>query len=147
MAKDTFRKRFTFWLDLFKDDEFKLAEEIEVLKKKRNFSRYIRDGLRLILDLRAGKTDVLVELFPWVADTFAQVEPIPQKDSYQALQKQLARLEQHLIREGATPIPRTSSPIKISDEPVDSSGIEIKKAKNSDSNSAQNFLESMSMFG
>lgn len=61
-----FRKRFIFWLDLDKPDQLKLAEDIETLKADRHYSKTIRDGIRLIIDLRAGRTDVLFELFPWM---------------------------------------------------------------------------------
>jgi hypothetical protein len=66
----SFRLRFTFWLDLSKDEEFRLSEQIEELKAKRSFAKVIRDGIRLICDLRAGRTDILLELFPWVAERF-----------------------------------------------------------------------------
>jgi hypothetical protein len=58
------RYRFEFWLDSNKNDELLLMEEIAALKKKRLFAQTIRDGIRLIVDLRRGSFDVLVELFP-----------------------------------------------------------------------------------
>ena len=60
------RLRYVFWLNLNKLDEHALAEKIGELKARRTFSRTIRDGIRLICDLRQGRTDVLAELFPWV---------------------------------------------------------------------------------
>lgn len=53
-----------FWLNLNKDVENKLDIAVRELKKQRLFAETIRDGLRLILDLRAGSLDVLFELFP-----------------------------------------------------------------------------------
>ncbi|MBI5928183.1 MAG: hypothetical protein HY862_02660 [Chloroflexi bacterium] len=76
MDKKRFRTRFVFWLDLQKQDENQIAEQIETLKQERAFAKVIRDGIRLICDLRAGKTDVLLELFPWVAERFQ-----PQNDT------------------------------------------------------------------
>jgi len=70
MSTQKFRLRFTFWLDMSKPDELALAEKIEELKAKRSFAKVIRDGIRLICDLRAGRTDILLELFPWVAERF-----------------------------------------------------------------------------
>ena len=64
MARKSFRQRFVFWLDIEKDHEADIAEAIDSLKQKRSFSKTIRDGIRLIVDLRAGRTDVLFELFP-----------------------------------------------------------------------------------
>ena len=59
-----FRMRFNFWLDMSKQDEFELADTIDILKEKRSFTAVVRDGIRLIVDLKRGKTDVLRELFP-----------------------------------------------------------------------------------
>jgi hypothetical protein len=68
MAEKRYRIKHTFWLDVTKTEEYQLAEAIEDLKTKRSFTRTIRDGIRLITDLRAGNTDVLFELFPWVKE-------------------------------------------------------------------------------
>jgi hypothetical protein len=65
---DRARAQFRFWLDVMKDPEFELAQEIMLLKKRKKFAATIRDGLRLIIDLRAGRIDVLLQLFPWVKD-------------------------------------------------------------------------------
>ena len=67
MAKDRHRIGYTFWLDLKKSPEEALSDEIELLKNKRSFAKTIRDGLRLMIDLREGRVDVLRELFPWVS--------------------------------------------------------------------------------
>lgn len=72
---DRFRLRFVFWLDMKKPVENELAEQIEQLKATRNFSRTIRDGLRLIIDLRRGNTDVLCELFPLIGERLRQGHP------------------------------------------------------------------------
>lgn len=58
------RYRFSFWLDSQKSDEKGLHQLVNNLKAERQFASAIRDGLRLICDLRAGNTDVLYELFP-----------------------------------------------------------------------------------
>lgn len=63
-----FRLRFTFWLDLNKPDENAIAELIATLKEKNLFVKTVRDGIRLICDLRAGQLDTLFELFPWVQE-------------------------------------------------------------------------------
>lgn len=64
----SFRLRFTFWLDLDKPEENELADYIDELKRQRKFVTTIKQGLRLIRDLRAGNTDVLLELFPLVVE-------------------------------------------------------------------------------
>lgn len=62
--------RYTFWLDMLKADEHELADLIEELKHSRSFVRMIRDGLRLVNDLRLGRVGVLLELAPWVQEYF-----------------------------------------------------------------------------
>lgn len=64
MKRKSFRQRFVFWLDITKSHEADIAETIEELKDKRSFAKTIRDGIRLIVDLRRGNTEVLFELFP-----------------------------------------------------------------------------------
>ena len=66
MAAKRFRLKFMFWLDLTKDDEYELAEQIDVLKQQRRFVETIRDGIRLVVDLRAGRTERLFAMFPWL---------------------------------------------------------------------------------
>ncbi|MBL8118773.1 MAG: hypothetical protein JNJ78_14670 [Anaerolineae bacterium] len=62
------RYRFAFWLDSHKPSEKLLHETINKLKADRQFASAIRDGLRLIVDLRAGGTEVLLELFPGIRE-------------------------------------------------------------------------------
>ena len=81
-----YRKQFRFWLDVEKADERQLVDHVQALKTNRNFAAAIRDGLRLVLDLRRGKTEVLRELFPWVLEqqpvvnqsVFREREPSPE---------------------------------------------------------------------
>lgn len=66
------RVQFKFWMNIAKDDEFELSMEMMLLKSRRKFATTIKDGLRLMVDLRAGKIDVLLELFPFVRDAMAK---------------------------------------------------------------------------
>ena len=68
MPHNRYRLRFVFWLDMLRSDELKLADKIELLKNERLFAKTIRDGIRLVVDLREGRVDVLRELFPWVLE-------------------------------------------------------------------------------
>lgn len=68
MPQNRYRLRFVFWLDMLRPDELKLADKIELLKNERLFAKTIRDGIRLVVDLREGRVDVLRELFPWVLE-------------------------------------------------------------------------------
>ena len=81
MAQSNHRIRCNFWLNLGKPEEEEIADKIEVLKSNRSFTSVIRDGIRLICDLRDGNLDVLFELFPWVRVEFLKymedVQPKP----------------------------------------------------------------------
>src|SRR5215204_1231137 len=101
MTKNSFRMKFMFWLDCSKADEDALIQQVELLKQERLFSRTIRDGIRLICDLRAGNLDVLLELFPWTKEALQPVSVVPTE---QRLQEQIARLEAILIAQGNVPV-------------------------------------------
>jgi hypothetical protein len=101
MAQDTFRKRVVFWLDLLREDEYRLMEKVAYWKHTRQFASAMRDGIRLIADLREGRIDVLLELFPWVRSALMQVEAPATSD---ALQHQLQRLEQLILQQGMVPV-------------------------------------------
>lgn len=68
------RKRFNFWLDDKHNGDWQINELIITLKRAGQFTRAIREGLRLWVDLRANKTDVLYELFPYVKPQIAPVD-------------------------------------------------------------------------
>ena len=146
MAKQRFRLQFKFWLDMHKADERDLAEQIEDLKQGGAFTKAVRDGIHLVVDLWHGNLDVLITLFPWVEDAFYQRFTEQQPET--SIQLQLARLEKLLIEQGSTPInsepqkkvvvPQVTTAI-LGDE--DSGLIKIKKARSS-ADSAQNFLNS-----
>lgn len=88
------RFRFSFWLDADKDDDLLLMEEIDLLKKKRKFSRYVRDGIRLMIDLHAGNLDVLFELFPHLKTKFTSDDSGSGTGGLKAIHDKLERLEQ-----------------------------------------------------
>lgn len=155
MATDRFRMGFKFWLNVDNEAEHNIAEKIEALKARRTFAKTIRDGIRLICDLRAGRWDVLRELFPWVidaiydavqADILAQTPPMAKLDDApvpDALQARLDRLEQLLLQQGALPIeqqPPALTPIPLL--PDDEPKIEVREAQ-SDEKPAYNFLRSL----
>ena len=62
----SYRMMFRFWMDAGKDDESIIADYCEEQKSKRSFTSTMRDALRLIMDLRQQRLDVLFELFPFV---------------------------------------------------------------------------------
>ena len=135
-----FRLRFTFWLDLHKAGEAELAETIDGLKHERSFASTIRDGIRLVCDLRAGRVDVLCELFPWVQEALQPVSTAPVDAR---LQEQIARLEALLIAQGNVPIQSSndapSRSARKSAKPI----VEVTASKASAETVAKNFLNSM----
>lgn len=64
------RLKFDFRLNTANEHEKGIVKLINELKAERKYVGAVRDGLRLIADLRAGKIDVLVELFPWIVEAF-----------------------------------------------------------------------------
>ena len=145
MAAKRYRLRFTFWLDVTKDDEYELAGQIEDLKTERLFSQTIRDGIRLLCDLRAGRTDVLFTLFPWLAAEFAG----PGEGEEWSLEQQLEELR-HLIlsQNGVTPgeIDNRFANIQSLHQVAageDDEDIKLEVTRSSDGTSAQNFLNSL----
>lgn len=144
LMANRFRIRFTFWLDMQKRDEAELAQAIESLKQNRSFAATIRDGIRLMCDLRAGQTEVLFELFPWVKDVPQSASAMPVD---RGLQEQIARLEALLLAQGNVPIQRLSSP-HVSERtayPSEKSLVEITNADGKGQNKTltQNFMNSM----
>lgn len=71
------RKQFKFWLNVLHPQEKYLADVIQWLTEQGEFVRSIRDGLRLIYDLRFQKDHAsLLELFPDIRERL-QVQPAP----------------------------------------------------------------------
>lgn len=94
MTTQRFRLRYTFWLDLHKEDERQIADQVTILKDNRTFAKTVRDGIRLIVDLQAGKVGVLLELFPFVRTMLAtaQSSVIVQQTDQQWLLEQIEQL-------------------------------------------------------
>ena len=157
MAAKSFRLRFTFWLDICKSEEEEIAETIADLKQQRSFVSTIRDGIRLITDLRAGRMDVLFELFPWVRTDFLDYMSTLQPQSNEpnlALQQQITRLEKILLEQGNILDTRfgesdSRGPRKMNIPPIpafeeDDSDLLFIAESNSASKATQNFLNSIS---
>lgn len=140
-ARKSHRLQFRFWLDVMRDEEFSLAEYIENLKQTRRFAQTIRDALRLVQDLRAGRVDVLLSLFPWITDHF-QSPAI--EVANKPVQDQLQRLEKLLLEGGAKPMLPASTGVVSRPSAAKSDDdllgdLEIKQAK-SDENPTFNML-------
>ena len=146
------REKFKFWLDTGKDDEFLIAKQIDELKRGRLFTSTIRDGIRLICDLKEGRLDVLFELFPWVSAEFLEYMQSlqPQKTAGEIeLQKRIERMEHLLLEQGNVPVASTTADLKSLAIPK----LDASKSENADDdlllvkksqlggNSAKNFLD------
>jgi hypothetical protein len=108
-----FRCQFRFWVDANKAEEYELGMALKDLTQKRQFLPTVHNALHLILDLRAGRTDVLIELFPWVVDSLKSVTP--PRDSGE-LQRQIsaavaAGLQQIMLELPAIPAPSAEYPV------------------------------------
>lgn len=165
--KQSFRLRHTFWLDMMNHAEQELSEYIETLKAQRTFVKTVRDGLRLMRDLREGRVDVLFELFPLLkAEFIAGVMPKPDNDpsGNEKVQRQLDELKDLLLR--STTPPMVAAPINgprplmmagaaaTGPKPLGAPTFDLPRfddddtdtliiAKDTNTDSAQNFLNSM----
>lgn len=111
MAAERSRRLFKFWLNIFNDTEYQIAEALEVAKHRRQYTSLIRDGVRLVLSLRQGRTDVLFELFPWLEiELHRPPAPVALSSHNIALQNQLERLEQLILQQGAVPVDLSPHP-------------------------------------
>jgi len=119
---NSYRAMHKFWLDFGKPEEREIdvyiRQELKKSHKKGGghytFAASIRDGLRLIRDLRQGKVTVLLELFPWIADHFH-----PKEDPDSSVKQQLKRLENLLLSEGNVPVKQLGSGRKSGTKPVE----------------------------
>lgn len=76
MPKTIPRKRIEAWLRLDKPEECDLLDTIiPELKAQRAYSAAIRDGLRIMWELRQGKTDHLLKLFPFLREALQGYTP------------------------------------------------------------------------
>jgi hypothetical protein len=151
-----YRMRYDFQLNVAKADEQAIAEQIAVLKDQGLYSKTVRDGIRLVSDLRDGNLDVLFALFPWVRAEFLEyvgaVQP-PKSEAEAAIAKQLARIEELLANDKSlSPVelgqggggPRKMNAPSVPAPKVDDDDSDLLQVKKSDSGgaSAQNFLNS-----
>jgi len=132
-----------FWLDMNKRDEAELAEEIEILKEQRLFSETLRDGIRLICDLRAGRTDRLFAMFPWLVGEIDR-----QADANaQTIQQEFDRLWSALASQSLTGDARaglqsfSGSSFSPPPDEDDAVALQVKAVKNG--SSGKNFLSSL----
>jgi hypothetical protein len=149
------RLRYSFWIDVRRDDERELALHIDVLKGQRTFTQTVRDGLLLMAALRSGDAvrvfDVLSEVAPWYAawiqERTAPPPMLVQADDTSALRQELAYLRGRIDALGqgthAAPGLQPLAP-RADDDEDDDALITVTKAKSVDGKQiANNFIRSM----
>jgi hypothetical protein len=145
VAAKRFRLKHTFWLDVTKADERDLAARIEDLKEQRRFSQTIRDGIRLISDLRAGRTETLFALFPWLA---AELSVVSEGRGELSLERQLEELRALIVSQNGAALAGFDDGL-ASLQPLrraafeDDDAVDLRVTATSDGASAQNFLNSL----
>ena len=154
VAKDTFRRQYRFWLDLFRPDESELSEYVDNLKEHRSFSSTIREALTLIRDLRAGNYDVLLSLFPQVVERIRQdgkQDTPPDSSNNGNLEAQIDRIEQLIISNvtssnGGMVAAAHQAQLKQLPAPApdDTQLIEITEIEQDSGETLNNFMRSMS---
>ncbi|HKI53500.1 MAG TPA: hypothetical protein VJ987_05200 [Anaerolineales bacterium] len=150
---------YKFWLQLDKPEEKELSQKLEAIRKQRKFAPTMRTALHLFFSLMEGRTDVILDLFPWIKDVLQDTSEHPNssnknsitiaiKDDTYALRAHIERLEQLIIDQGSKPISqgetlRKALPaLKQYIEPE----LEIKKTKSDDrNNSSYNFMIASAM--
>src|SRR3990167_11531903 len=132
------RMQQVFWLNVSDHSQQWLQKQIKALKQERQYSRAVRDGLRLFLDLRDGNLDVLFELFPFVKERIDTL-----------VMARIIEYQQDMIRSFTSPQPAKVTPIgQGALKPVtppapddDDTLLTVTKAQ-SDGKSGENFLKS-----
>lgn len=131
----SFRMQFRFWLDVEREEEHAIAEYIERLKEARMFASTIRDAFRLIFDLRLGRVNVLLALFPWIEEYFREKYQQPRQD----ISGQLAELR-GLLQSGALVVTSEKQASRNFQLPTSLEDPEIALAKAAPGNSVYNAL-------
>ena len=100
------RIRFHFWLDINKEHESEVADTIAELKRERAFTSALRDGILIIADLRRGKVDKLLEIYPWLKDAIGKPKGEPDSsggDEIAMLKEKMYQLERLIIAGNQSP--------------------------------------------
>ena len=141
------RGQFKFWLNANDVGEKALGDSLVMLKSNRQFAPTIRNALRLFLDLKAGNTEVLCELFPGIVTAISQPALVP-SDEFNAIIAKIdalgGRLEHvtaaaHTGNAKALTVPNFTLP----NFDVDDLDTLIIAPDNTKSSSAQNFIDGL----
>lgn len=148
-TRERFRKRFMFWLNINSPRDIEVARLITDLKDKNLFTKTLRDGIKLICSLREGRVDLLLKMFPFVAQYFQSQLHAQQQQQYEAMQNQTKLMQDQIAYlkgliesravagNGGSSLPALPAPKPVDDSPID---IEVRDAKGKGS-SSQNFKD------
>jgi hypothetical protein len=125
--------QFRFFINANNPEEDKLGKQLAKLKQQRRYSSTIKDALRLIFDLRAGRTEVLFVLFPGLQ---AQLQPPSPGVDLSAIERQLAALQTQICQQSAGP--------RAASKPAEPGVVLVAGSKASAKTVADNFLKSFS---
>lgn len=102
------RGRFNFYLNFQKDDELLVAERIDDLKRRRSFTSVVREGIIIISELREGRVDTLLRLYPWIVDVIRTPQPPPPDDG--DLKHEISLLRKLILEQGSIQAPPRDYP-------------------------------------
>lgn len=91
------RKRVDFWLDDNRPSDVKLWKIVQKMRSKRVFSQTVKDGILIMNQLLAGKTDLLFEKFPWIVDKALASVPPPSAPDSGALERVAIMAAQQVV--------------------------------------------------
>lgn len=129
VQKDECQRQFRFWLDEYKPSENWLIGQVMRLKAARKYEPTMKAALRLIVDLHAGKLDVLLELFPFVEEHFKRMysQPAPAQAFTPLLDKNPQPPDDQFTRE--------MRPVALNEVEL-----EVKQSAEADTNGGKNLL-------
>lgn len=129
-----------FWLNHNNRHDLEIADTIEILKNERAFTKTVKQGIMLMVDLRAGRVDVLTALFPWVASAFAAPPASADDDPFRRIEQRLDDLDA-LMRASADGLRPGAPKRKLAGLSEDAPDVVVMK--NTSTSSADNFLASL----
>ena len=131
--------KFDFRLEYKRASDVMLMEQIDILKTHHEFLGVIRDGIRLVCDLRAGRSDVLLELFPSIVERLQPAPaPSPASEQFERMFHELATLKAQIAEQGRA-LPAVASAPRL---PASTGVVVAEGGKASAETVAKNFMAS-----
>ena len=148
------RRKYQFWLDLVREDDYDLNIFIEVQRNRRTFTQTVRDGLLLMQAIGSGDPtrvmDALDAIAPWFVtwlnDDVAQRLHAQRDGDTDELRQELAYLRGRVDAMATTAPAPVMRPVvaTVGDDEDDAALVTVTKAKSVDGKQiANNFIRSM----